>query len=355
MYLALTALTLLVLIFFVISVYYYIRLKEVANENPGSEKEIKDISQELNSLLNSLNDIIFEFDENKVCLNVWFNDTAERVVDPKLTIGKRLSELIGPEKAKKFDDALDYVIQHKKSASLEYVSDFGTGEWFIAKMTPVFDRAGNYTSRISASLTNISEQKKYAEALKENEFALVEAQAIAKAGNWWYDYDTKETYWSKNLYAILELDELAPDVNKLEVYMQLVYEDDREDLQEYFTSIRQKTDDVFYEHRIVTPNGNLKYLKILKAGTSNLNGIERERIAGIVQDITESKLSEKALNQSRAELIEAQTIAKIGNWKWDRSAKTVVWSDEIANMFEIDQLEVGQYETLKILFEKPYL
>lgn len=351
MYLALTALMLLVLVFFLTSVYYYIRLKKVAIENNGGEKENNDVSQELNSLLNSLNDIIFEFDENKVCLNVWFNDSAERVIDPKLTIGKRLAELIGPEKAKKFDDALDYVTQHKKSTSLEYISDFGTGEWFIAKMTPVFDRAGNYTSRISASLTNISEQKKYAEALKENEFALIEAQSIAKAGNWWYDYETKETYWSKNLYSILELDELAGDVNKFEVYMQLVYEDDREDLNEYLTSIRQKTDDVYYEHRIVTPNGNLKYLKILKGGSSNVNGIERERISGIVQDITESKLSEKEIKQSRAELIEAQTIAKIGNWKWDRASKTVVWSDEIANMFEIDQLEVGQYETLKILLK----
>jgi two-component system sensor histidine kinase/response regulator len=97
------------------------------------------------------------------------------------------------------------VIQHKKPTSLEFASVFGTDKWFMAKMTPVFDRDGNYTARISVSISDISGQKKYEQALKQNEDLLLEAHAIAKIGNWWYDGDTREYYWSKNLYALLEI------------------------------------------------------------------------------------------------------------------------------------------------------
>ncbi|HTH81930.1 MAG TPA: response regulator, partial [Mucilaginibacter sp.] len=51
---------------------------------------------------------------------------------------------------------------------------------------------------------------------------------------------------------------------------------------------------------------------------------------------TETKLSEKAIKKSRLELIEAQTIAKIGNWRWDTAMHKMSWSEEIRHIFEVD-------------------
>ena len=349
MYLLLLVLIIMATVFFFVALNYCNKLQKIAREKHKIDQENFDVSQQFNSLINSLNDIIFEFDEDKICLNVWFNDTEQRVIDPRVTVGKHLSDILGPEKAQKFDDALDYVIEHRKTASVEYISDFGTGEWFVAKMTPVFDRDGNYTSRISASLTNITRQKKYELALKENELSLIEAQAIAKAGNWWYDYDTREVYFSKNLYAILEIGELPDDINKFEVYLQLVHPEDRERLSQYLYGI-DKTDDIHYEHRIIT-NGNLKYLKILKGNPESRNGLQNARIFGIIQDITESKLSEKAIKLSRVELLEAQTIAKIGNWKWDTTHGLISWSDEIAGIFEMKEMASTQLGAVKLFLK----
>jgi two-component system sensor histidine kinase/response regulator len=53
------------------------------------------------------------------------------------------------------------------------------------------------------------------------------------------------------------------------------------------------------------------------------------RIVGIIQDITETRLAEKAVKVSQTELQEAQTIAKIGNWKFDNATKNLTWSDEV--------------------------
>ncbi len=171
---------------------------------------------QLNALLNSLNDIIYEFNEDKVCLNVWYNEHTVRVIDPKEYIGKKISDIIGPQRAQKFHDALDYVIKHHKSTSVEYQSDFGTGKWYIAQFSPVFDRAGNYISIISASVTDISEQRRYADALKQNEQLLIEAQRITKTGNWWYDVKTQEIFWSASMYAILETDREPANMSKYE-------------------------------------------------------------------------------------------------------------------------------------------
>jgi two-component system sensor histidine kinase/response regulator len=354
MYLSLAVLTLVGLVCFLAGIFYRENLKRGTKNDPhanSSQKEdFSENSKQLISLINSLNDIIFEFTEDKICLNVWYNNRSEQLIDPKIAIGKKLADIIGPEKAKKFDDALDYVVAHKKQASVEYISDFGTGEWLIAKITPVYDHKGNYTSRISASLTNISEQKKYEQALRDNEILLLEAQSIAKTGNWWYDHHTKETYWSDNLYTVLEIDAIPGDTNKLDYYISLVHPDDRENARQYISCVPGFSNNPF-EHKLITPTGKLKYIKVLKGNLPSANNTHPHRVSGVIQDITESKLAEKAIKISRAELIEAQTIAKIGNWKWDTDSKTLAWSDEIAHILEIDQLTTGEYGVIKLLLK----
>ncbi len=300
------------------------------------------------ALINSLNDIIFEFDENKVCLNTWFSRIEGRVIDPELCIGKKLADVIGPEKAKKFDDALDYVIKNRQQTSIQFPSDFGTDRWFIAKLTPVFDRDGNYTSRISASVTDISEQKKYADALKENEALLLEAQAIAKTGNWWFDHNTKETNWSKSLYALLEVESIPAGTSKYEYYISLVHPDDRDSVYKYFSTVH-KGNDSQCEHKLVTPNGNLKYFRASNGDLVRDKDGRPKRSFGVLQDITQTKLSEKIIKISQAELLEAQTIAKIGNWTWDLSLSKATWSDEINNIYEIDSEEAAQGNFIKLL------
>lgn len=302
----------------------------------------------LNSLINSLNEIIFEFDENKICLNTWFRKTDDRVIDPTIFIGKKLTDVFGYDKAKKYDDALEQVIKTRQQITIEFNSDFGSGRWFVARLAPVFDPNGNYTFRISASVTDISEQKKYADELKEKEALLLEAQAIAKTGNWWYDHSTKETYWSKSLYNILEIDSIPEDISKYEYYISLIHPDDREKAWQYFSNLTEANESQF-EYKLITPNGILKYFRALKGKLVTDENGKPKRSFGVLQDITETKSSEKKIKVSQAELEEAQTIAKIGNWKWDVIMNKLTWSDEINNIFELDPAVVAEQNFMKLL------
>ncbi|MES2377979.1 MAG: PAS domain S-box protein [Bacteroidota bacterium] len=297
--------------------------------------QLPNTPQQLNALINSLNDIIFEFDESKICLNAWFNDFTERPIDPRQLIGKKLEDVLSEERALKFNNALDYVIANRKPTSIEYPSDYGTGKWLTAKITPVFDRDGKYTHRISASIIDISEQRNYAEALKEKERLLLEAQTVAKIGNWLFDSTTRETYLSANLLAILGTGHIPDNIEKFEYYMGLVHPDDREACHQFLFSTATSAQKEF-EHRLITPEGKLKFIRII-IGDKVLNEDgSLKRIFGIIQDITENKISEKAIKKGRAELIEAQTIAKIGNWSLDTTTRRLSYSEEIHHIFEAD-------------------
>jgi PAS domain S-box-containing protein len=362
LYISITVLVVLLLTFtfiayvsFLVVMAYNLRFKKalsrVVDLNKSltvNDEQLRQSGKKLDALINSLNDIIFEFDENKVCLNTWFSRIEGRVIDPETCIGKTLTEVLGAEKAKKFEDAIDHVIKHREPVSITYPSDFGTGRWFVTKLVPVYDRNGNYTSRISAAVSDISEQKKYADALKENESLLLEAQSIAKIGNWYFDLTTRETFWSESLFSILEVESIPENTEKFEYYLGLVHPDDREDAYNYFTNIHEIGKDKF-EHKLITPGGILKYIKVLKGELLKDSEGNVKRIIGILQDITEIKLSEKKIKVSQAELVEAQLIAKIGNWKWDIILNKLTWSEEINNIFEIDQKIVAKNGIIKLL------
>ncbi|MEO6151130.1 MAG: PAS domain S-box protein [Mucilaginibacter sp.] len=298
-----------------------------------NEQKLRESRNQLHAIINSINDIVFEMDENKDCLNVWYNEMLPLHFDPKKMLTHRLRDIIGAEKAEPFNVALDYVIKHRKPTSLEFASVFGTDKWFMAKMTPVFDREGNYTARISVSISDISGQKKYEQALKQNEDLLLEAHAIAKIGNWWYDGDTREYYWSNNLYALLEIDSVPDNTDKFSYYLKLVHPDDLESTKNFFSGKNRSTNGTF-EHKFITPEGNLKYIKVIRGEVIYDEAGKFKRISGIIQDITEIRLSEKSARVSQAELIEAQTIAKIGNWNWDVLKGKLTWSDEINNIYD---------------------
>lgn len=55
-----------------------------------------------------------------------------------------------------------------------------------------------------------------------------------------------------------------------------------------------------------------------------------------LQDITESKRTQAALQDSEARLKEAQRLARLGNWEGDLLNDRLIWSDEVYRIFELD-------------------
>lgn len=63
----------------------------------------------------------------------------------------------------------------------------------------------------------------------------------------------------------------------------------------------------------------------------NVGGVRQILSAAI--DITDRKRAEESLRTSEQRLAEAQRIAHVGNWYWDRQSDVISWSDEVYRIF----------------------
>ncbi len=57
----------------------------------------------------------------------------------------------------------------------------------------------------------------------------------------------------------------------------------------------------------------------------------------VMVDITARKKAEEALRKSESNLAEAQRIAHMGSWEWDMISGTVIWSEEMYRLFDMER------------------
>lgn len=123
--------------------------------------------QHLRVLTGSIEDVIFEVNEEGRYLNVWAKNEALLFLPKKELIGHTLSELYGPKFAKPFDEILRKVIQTGEPHNFEYKSLVaGDDRWFNAHYS-LLDSSP--PKRVTISIHDITDRKKAEFALKESE------------------------------------------------------------------------------------------------------------------------------------------------------------------------------------------
>ena len=110
-----------------------------------------------------------------------------------------------------------------------------------------------------------------------------------------------------------------------------------EDKTEFRRSIKQSARDLTdwqMELTIVREDGERRFIR----GQSR--PIRRDDGAivwdGILMDLTASRATDEALQQSRRALDEAQKLARVGSFTWDLRSGQALWSDEMYRMFELE-------------------
>jgi PAS domain S-box-containing protein len=87
------------------------------------------------------------------------------------------------------------------------------------------------------------------------------------------------------------------------------------------------------EHRVVRPDGEVRTVHALGTVKRNTSGRPYE-IFGTVQDITDRKRAEDALERTQFYLREGERIAHIGSWAFNESGH--YWSDELYKIYGLD-------------------
>jgi len=189
--------------------------------------------------------------------------------------------------------------------------------------------------------------------LQESKARLEEAQRVAHVGHWEWDLETDVVVWSDETYRIFGLSPQERPMD-LATVRSMVHPEDREPLyqgvdQDLVAGKRPNA-----EFRIVRPSGEVRTVSSLTSERwSSLPGDTKRdasgrpyKLFGTIQDITERRRTEEALQESsrklqdsKAWLEEAQRVAHVGYWVWDLQTNRVIWSDETYRIFGLTPQE----------------
>jgi PAS domain S-box-containing protein len=171
---------------------------------------------------------------------------------------------------------------------------------------------------------------------------LAEAQRPSQSGTFGWKVSSGELIWSDETYRILGF---TRETNlTLELVFDRIHPEDRARMREIRDRATQNGMDLDVEHRILLPDGVIRYLHVVAHAGEDRSG-NREYI-GIVSDITERKRAEyerqalaRELEESKARLEEAQRVAHIGHFQWDLIANCMALSDELYRIYGLPPQE----------------
>jgi len=204
---------------------------------------------------------------------------------------------------------------------------------------PPRDEDGNIVTWYGV-VTDMEDRKRAEEALElmsrdlqESKTRLEEAQRIAHVGYWVWDLENDGLTWSDETYRIFGLRPQERSMS-VEAFQEMIHPEDREFL---FRAMQEASGggrpDI--EFRIVRPSGEVRIVHSQGAVTKDVPWQPRQR-SGIVQDITDRKRAEKALQQTQFYLVEGQRLAHMGSWAFNPCGFFDYWSQELFKIYGLD-------------------
>ena len=168
------------------------------------------------------------------------------------------------------------------------------GSSFLGELRAVLSRYEQQQA-IQVVVQDISRHQQIEQALKLSEARLQEAQGIARVGNWEWDTQTDEVFFSAEACRIFGMPEGHAGVGFQSVF-DLIHPDDQERAKgEIETMLGQHTP-LNIEHRIVLPGGEERILN--ERGLAHLDAEGRVvRVTGTVQEVSQQKEQEALLRR----------------------------------------------------------
>jgi len=146
--------------------YVMINFFDVTGIITKSQKLEKRKNQ-LDEILASIDDMIFEVNAAGVILNCWTNDKDQLFYEPAMFLGKNLEALFPSELGRSFVTLIKDALSKNKSLSMDYQSpvQVNSGLWYRMQARPI------YSSKDKAAvvITDITNRKKTEEAVRINE------------------------------------------------------------------------------------------------------------------------------------------------------------------------------------------
>jgi formate hydrogenlyase transcriptional activator len=152
------------------------------------------------------------------------------------------------------------------------------------------------------AVTDITEQRRAEESLRESESYLAEAQTLSHTGSWAWNPNPNQDirYWSEECYRVLGFDPAGP-VPRFEEFFQNIHPDDQAASRERFENAIRDKADFEMDYRIVHPDKGVRDIHVVGSAVLDRSG-DLHEFVGTVIDITERKAAEGKIREQEAEL-----------------------------------------------------
>ncbi|NWG86026.1 MAG: PAS domain-containing protein [Hydrogenophilaceae bacterium] len=178
--------------------------------------------------------------------------------------------------------------------------------WVLARGVALFDQRG-VPIRISGTHTDISERKRFEEALRQSEARLKEAQRSAAIGDWHLDLASRELSCSDEFYRLFDVDPYQASLNTYESAMRHIHPEDGQRLNDAFWSSVKDHQPFNMDFRLLLTNGKVRHVHCHAAHHYGGDGTPLLS-QGTLQDITARKTAEIELDRHRRHLEEMVSL-----------------------------------------------
>jgi PAS domain S-box-containing protein len=168
--------------------------------------------------------------------------------------------------------------------------------WFLIRGNPLKDESGNVL-KWYGTCTDIEDRKRAEAQVEQAYLRLAEAQRLSKTGSFITDLVADDHNWSEEAFRIFDF-EPATKVTVQRI-RDLIHPDDLPSFDAMIARAMTGAD-VDFVFRIVTSRSALKHIRGM--ARIMVQDADRPLFIGALQDITESKMAEEALDRARSEL-----------------------------------------------------
>jgi PAS domain S-box-containing protein len=181
----------------------------------------------------------------------------------------------------------------------------GKYRWFLFRYKPLLDEEGKIDRWYMAAF-DIDDRKRAEAQVEQAYLRLAEAQRLSKTGSFITDLVADEHNWSEETYRIFEFDPASKIT--LQRIRLVIYP---EDLQSFEAMIARAMTgvDVDFVFRIATSQGTVKHIRGMARVIEQVAG--RPLFIGALQDVTDGKVAEEALNRARSELAHVARVTTL--------------------------------------------
>jgi signal transduction histidine kinase len=146
-------------------------------------------------------------------------------------------------------------------------------------------------------------QELYGE-LQRREAYLAEAQNLSHTGSFGWNVATGEIYWTDETFRIFDYEPIVRPT--IDLVVQRIHPEDRPAVQQRIERISRERTEFDFEHRLLMPDGSVKYLRVVGHPSKDKKG--SFEFVGAVTDIT----VRERLRQAQADLAHIGRVTTMG-------------------------------------------